>query len=228
MNNPETSERITFTKAYSSIGFRQVLFPIDVKLLLNILPEEGYILEEDVAKIRHRFGPQISLSGDIARKGDFRLALSSEKGFIGIDGPDPESVLEEIVNIKKILQDRLEIQIDEMASFYEFLAEGSLKGAKPPIQTFPLVSKQLNLISMIAKILEENVSLYGLRLATSGQDPNRAEYLDFRLEPNVTSAMNLYSFSAVYRKKKFDLVAKFANSFTKKLRNFINLLERLE
>lgn len=228
MGNIKTNGQITYTKAYLSIGFRKLLFPIDVRLFLNILPEEGYILEEDVFKIRRRFGGQITISGDIARKGDFRLAINSEKGFIGVDGPEPLSVVEEISTLTKVLEDRLQIDLESTASFYEFLADGSLKTTKPPLETFLQASEAFLPMAKISKAFGENVSFYGLRLASAGQEPNQPDFLDIRIEPNIVHTRNFYSFSATYRMSEFDKVAEFAKGFSSKLTDIIRILEQTE
>lgn len=228
MNGTKRDPSISYTRAYLSIGFRKLLFPIDVRLFLHLLPEEGYILEEGIAKGRRGFGAQLSITGNIATKGEFTLALNSERGFIGIDGPEPLSVADEIAVVAKLLQERLEVDLSSTASFHEFLADGSIKAGTPPLETFLQTSKAFSSVGKMGKALGEEVSLYGVRLASAGREPNQADFIDMRLEPNTVHTKNLYSFSAVYRRQAMDPVLDFAKTFADKLTGLVSALERRE
>lgn len=222
------AEQVIYKRAYLAIGFRGVLFPIDVGLLLKILPEAGYALAEDVARFALSGRAQaISIRGDnIARKGDFSLALNSDRGFIGVDGPGPQETAEEFSSLEEFLKEKLEVNLQEKATFYEFLAVGALPSNVTPLQTFASLSKELPITKTLTRVLGTEVALFGLRLVPLNQDPNQADWFDITLEPSVEHVARYYNFSGVFRRATREPVIEFAKRFSETILEIVSCLER--
>lgn len=216
----------TYRRAYLSSGFRDVLFPIEVALLLRVLPEAGFVLAEGISRTYPLRARLIVQADEVASKGDFRLALNTERGYIGIGGPTPELATNEFVELKSFVHQRLGVDMDAKAAFHEFLCSGSIRGSRNPLDTFASLSQPLGALSNLQSLLGEAVALFGVRLSPPQQDPNQPDWTEIHIEPMVEQATQLYSFDVVFRRRNATPVIEFAKSFGESLGQLIKYLEQ--
>lgn len=216
---------VTYARAFLSSGFRDVLFPIDVALLLRVLPEAGFVLAGGMPRTIP-VGARLGIRADnVASKGDFQLALNSERGFIGLDGPAPELVTKEFIQLKGFFHERLGLAVDAKATFHEFLSSGSISGNRNPLETFTSLSQPLETLRRLKDSLGEDLALFGVRLSPSGQDPNRPDWTEIVIEPMVEQATQFYHFEVVYRRRNAKPVIEFAEGFGRTIEKLIGSLE---
>lgn len=214
-----------YTAAHISVGIRDVLFPLNVDLLLMLLPEAGYVVQANMPRARP-FRARLEVqAGDLARKGDFSLSLNSERGHLGVIGPDPTSVAEEFQTLLDFATARLGIEIEVHAAFYEFLAEGILQTGKSPLKTFASLSAKMQLFDGLTNLFRNQVGLYGVRLVRPLSQPNSPDWLELTIEPAILESEKNYAFNVVVRNSILEPTLDFAKSFAGLLTRVVGQLE---
>ena len=219
--------KVTYTKAYLSFGFREMWFPIDTRLLLRYLPESGYAFTEPERIGVIPFKARLEIRGeDIARKGDLHLSIDTERQLIGIDGPDPETILSALKECEQFIEQRLSFKVESHVTFYELLADGYISLDKNVKELFREASSKLEFLQKVQDILGEQAELFGVRLGSSRERINDPDWFEIDLHPAiVTELPSSCEFSVVYRKPQREKVVKFAQGLPNILLKLIKYIE---
>lgn len=209
-----------------SFGFREMWFPIDTRLLLRFLPESGYSFTEPERIGVIPFRGRLEIRGDIARKGDLRLSIDTERQYIGIDGPDPETTLNALKEFEQFIEQRLSFTVESHAAFYELLADGYISLDKNVKDLFREASLKLVFLQKVQDSLGEQAELFGVRFGSAKKRINDPDWFEIDLRPAiVTELPSSCEFSVVYRKPQREKVVKFTRDLPDILLKLIKYIE---
>ena len=210
-----------------SIGnkLNTILFPIDNIILLRSLSKEGFILPESIWPPPPGFGAKLELRGVVARKGEISISLDESKQVISVHAPDIKSVIAELSSLEAILLKELGLDIKKFSLFYELLIEVKVQSSNEPIKCLQRHFEQCQILKDISKIIGAESSVYGLRFAPKNEDPNRADFYDIQIEPDIKLSHNTYHIRSIYRHSKKEITINYANNFQVYIEKIIQKLE---
>ena len=140
------------------------------------------------------------------------LLLNTEKGVVGVTGPNVDSTLDAMNEIKKIFQDDFYTSKREYR-FFELSALMHRESKINPINTMSKIAKGVRYIEGRAKILQTDLAVRSIRFSPPNKSPQDLDYFDFTIEPSTNLPTKLFLISVIYRQRELsDLSDKAANS----------------
>jgi len=208
-----------------SIRFNFLLFPFNIVELVEQLAKAGYTLTIPPPPKITAKNIRLSAKGNIAQKGDAIIDLDDERGVLGSTSSSPVFTLESFNEVLQLIEDNLDVDLDEVAAFYELIAHVSIETDKNPLEKMEQISEKSKHIKQFDKILHENISDYTLRLVPRGRVPNQTEWFDITIEPDVIKATSNYRVSVIYRSKDKAKVQNFTQDLIQNLTSIIDIIE---
>lgn len=208
-----------------SIRFNYLLFPFDVVDLIGQLSRAGYT---STIPPQPRFpGKKIRLgaTGTIAQKGDIRIDINDQRGILGAESSSSEFAVKGLNEVLQIIRDNLNIDLNEMASFYELIAHFDIETHKNALEKIEQISEKSKYTKQFSELLNEDTADYSLRLVPRGRAPNQTEWFDVTIEPDVIRPFSSYSVVVVYRSKDKFKVEKFIQDLMQNMRSIIDIIE---
>lgn len=215
---------IRYRRVSLSVGYESILFPLDTGELIAALPEQGFILAEAIPT--PPLGARLDISGPVARKGDIILRVNTDRNYIGIDGLDPATVVNELDTLERFLDERLHFGSQDMSRYYELLADLIVHANRSPLATIAQVFKASSVIQEMGHVLGSQTANYGVRLVPQSGEPTSPEWFDIRIEPRVQQASEHYLVGVVYRSADRSKVAKFAQGLEETVTQLVRILEK--
>lgn len=203
-----------------SFRLKRILFPIDIRELIGILPSLGYTVLPQVLQALPGPGmieiTHMTASGPIARKGNLIVDINSDKGFIGVGSSSAPGIKISIADIESAFNeieravcDNFDINQNTDIWFYEMLAKFDCE-VKNNILKNKFTNKTL--LTRLGNIIGKEVTLYGIRLVPSGAVPNQEEWFDITIQPHIYRPNKIYQISVIYRSPdRNDVLTKFKN-----------------
>jgi len=207
-----------------SIRINYVLFPFEILELIDILRKSGYTPTPLPPAIPPPRGMRLGMTGTIARKGDVIIDINDERGILTVTAPSSTLAVDEFNEILQLIRINLNVDLDEMASFYELIGHVEADTDQRAIENIGLLVKGNKKVEEFASILGNDISLFTLRLAPTGQVPNQTEWFDITIEPSVVKP-STYNIQAVYRSHDKSKVQKFTEDFISKISKIIDVIE---
>jgi hypothetical protein len=178
--------------------FKNVLYPVDLPMLLRLLPNIGYIVNKKILK------GVLEPGESFATKGNVELILDQSNKTIGIEGREVTEVIDGFSELRGFWLEQLTPSPDAETHYLELVGQGIAKSANNPTRVFTAFWTQFDGIQRLTKVLGWNVANFGLRLVPENADPNNADWFDLRIQPSVISSANRYFIEIVWRNKDIE------------------------
>lgn len=190
-----------------SAKFNYVLFPLDLRELVNRLASLHYLPIGDLPPEPSAVGPDATLGGQgpVARKADLMLDVNSEKQFLGVAGPrEAKETLSELFQVLDVVSDTLE---SSKIAFYEMQARYRARPPSSPLAAIARLGKDSKLARETTEALGLPVDLFSARLISGPSGPNHTDYLEVWLQPATSLPTKDLGLSVIFRdadRRKFE------------------------
>jgi len=207
-----------------SIRFDFILFPFDVIEFVEQLARAGYTPTippppKPVGQVR------LSVKGKIAQKGDVEVEMNDDRGVITVSSVAPALAMQSLNEILQIVRDKLGVDLNAKAIFYEMMGNFGVKTGKNALEAMARFNEKNSNIKDLGDILGQDVSGYTLRIVPKDQVPSSVEWLDITIEPNITKPSTNYKVQAIYRSKEKSKVDCFIQSIGENLQRIFEAIE---
>ena len=213
--------KIITQEARYSVHLGYVILPIDFRDLRNSLTKNGYelasVTEIPPLPSRVRFG------GEIARKGEIRVAVDSDSGEIVVIGRSLSDVFSSFEGLATLISSELEVNLHENVRFYQVVVHYKFATGSLPYNEIPKTENK-SYVERFGKILGEPVSMFSLRLAPKEATPNQDNWFDIAIEPDIINK-KLYHVGVVFRNPSREKTEAFVKSLEDNLTKLIGEIE---
>ena len=199
--------------------FRNVLYPIDIPMLLRLLPNIGYVVPEKGLK------GVIEPGGALAIKGNLELILNQDNRTLGVSGRDVSEVLEGFNELRSFWTVHLNPSPSAETHYIELGGEGIISSQNNPSRVFSEFWGRFDIMQKLSGIVGLDVTNFGFRLVPRNIEVNNTEWFDLRIQPQVISSANQYYINIVWRSKDMEVAL---NSFTKVNDKIDALIRKIE
>ncbi len=211
-------------RLWFAVRLKNVIFPIDLRESIDLLHKSGYSLTPQASQPLPPPPARISMVGAIATKADCVVNINSDMGVIGVDGKSA-MVLTIFDELSSLIKDKLDVNVDESAMFYETMISVTIYSERNPMERLSKLFENIVQSLKFSEVLDEEVSGIAIRLASKGKVPNQEEWLDFLIEPDIIRPTKAYSCRIVYRSANKLKVRKFIQNLNNKVSGVIKLIE---
>ncbi len=217
------AETILFRQLSLAVRFRSILFPFDTVQFLRALEHNGFVVLSQIGEIP--FGARLDVGGVVARKGPVSVAIDLEKQILGVHTPNPQVAADEFSLVEGLLAQEFDLDITQIAAFYEFLATCDVKANKNPMKQLQAHLGSDPFLQKISAVLGKDTIPFGLRLVPRDAEPNSPEWFEFRIEPKISLPSKEYNVIVVHRSAKRETIISFAKTFNSTLSNLVSVME---
>jgi len=223
MTNPSQLRMLQRNLAMS-VRFNFVLFSLDPIRLIEALSHRGFEISPP-PRVELPARARLVATGEIARKGDCHVSLDHEKQTLTVKGPSPGATMKTLDELEQTIADELQIKIQEHAKFFELIARYECDSDSSPLDCVGRALSQNAVVKLYGDIVNENLSLFSLRLVPKSRVPDTEDWLDITLEPSVIRPTKTYVISVVYRNAQKARVWSFADTLESNLTRLVELVE---
>lgn len=199
-----------------TVRWNTVLLPFEQPRFVSALPDEGYVLSEEVVRAGRPFGGAIEVSGRIARKGNTTLVMDPDKLTMGLESKSAESLVADFENLEELLRRQVFFDSARSAWFHEFVEQMLVWSDRSPIATFRSANIGGDLGGRLAgKAGFPNAANVSMRLAPAEGTPLDPYWWDIQIEPSFRSPERCLRFTVVYRSPQREEVMEFGRGIEK-------------
>ncbi len=180
--------------------FRNVLYPIDLPMLLRLLPNIGYVVPKKILKGVLERGESLAI------KGNMELILNQDNKTIGVAGRDVSEVIDGFSELRNFWLEQLHPSPSAETHYIELGGEATIRTSKNPVEVFTGFWTQCERVQRLSKTVGFDVVNFGLRLVPQNVDPNNADWFDLSIQPHVISSANHYYINIVWRNKNIETI----------------------
>ncbi|MBE9501119.1 MAG: hypothetical protein KAX23_03735 [Dehalococcoidia bacterium] len=173
--------------------FSSVLYPLDILELLKQIPTIGYVVPELVLR------GTLEAGKPIATKGDVELIIDQDKKTVGVKGRDPDNAVESFQELRQFCLERLDPSPGLTTQYVEFDGQGWAKSEKDPTEICSRFWASYTPLRDLGRMLEADVTNFGLQLVPSNKDPNDPEWFHIYIEPLIFSSRRRYRLRCIWR-----------------------------
>lgn len=230
MTESKQNIQIKIERFHFSVKLKSIFFPLELAELTPILSEIGYSVRKELAdRIPDLpLGGKIVVGGSIAeKKGTGQtFRLEPDRGVIAIAGQDIDGVIEDFSNLEKLVKEKVNVDLEAEASFYEFITEGSATTERDPTKVIAKLFEDSNLESQISKVLGFSATNFGLRVVEQNRYVTEAQWFDLRIEPLIRKPNAVYNVNLTCRHPKRANVVDTAKLLSETVKNILAVMER--
>jgi hypothetical protein len=201
--------------------FSSVLYPLDLFELLKQIPSIGYVVPELVLR-----GGSLAAGRPLATKGDIDLLVNQDNKTIGVMGRDIEKALASFEELREFYLERLDPSPGLTTQYLEIDAQGWAKAKLNPVEVFSALWANHAPLQDLGKLLEQDVSNYGLALVPRNKDPNDPNWFHIEVEPLVVSSSKRYRVRWIWRNSDIEELIKKLPKVDATLQELILRIER--
>jgi hypothetical protein len=199
-----------------------IFYPIDSEEFIKKLSQYDY----EITGQSQSLGPlRLEMSGQLAKKRENLVILDTNRQILGIEGKDPEIVVDDFNQLENIIQKDMKINYLKSIKFYETIIDYHIFVENNPREMIEDLYKEDELTDIFSSIIDKDVSPYTIRYASAGITPDSPEWIDFKIEPFVRRANNVYAFNLVYRSTDGNQVKEKIVSIKDIMRNIVETIE---
>ena len=222
--------QIKIERFHLSVKLKSIFFPLEFAELLPVLEEAGYTVRKDIAERIPDvpLGIRAIVGGTIAEKRDAgqTFRLDPDRGVIAIAGQDVSGIIEDFSNLETLVKDKLNVDLQKEAYFYEFIVEGFATTGRDPTRVIAKLFQDSRLQSEISKILGFTATNFGVRIVEQNRYVTDSQWFDFRIEPHIPKPDMNYHINATYRHPKRANVVQTAKSLGETFEKLLSAIER--
>lgn len=178
--------------------FMNVLYPIEIPLLLRLLPNIGYVVPQKILK------GVVEPGEALAVKGNVELIFNQDNKTLGVEGRDVSEVVEGFNELRSFWMEQFDPSPSAETHYVELGGQGIIKSHNNPTGVFSEFWARSEMMQKLSRTVGFDVVNFGLRLVPQNIDPNNTEWFDLRIQPQVISSANHYYINIVWRSKDMD------------------------
>jgi hypothetical protein len=199
--------------------FINVLYPIDIPMLLRVLPNIGYIVPRKGLK-------GVLEPGDaLAQKGNCELVMDQHNKLLGIESRDIPEAIQGFSELRNLWLKELNPSPAAETHYLELTGEGVIKTDINPTDAFNDYWSKNAKFGEINKIVGFDTTNYGIRIVPSSTNPNGVRWFDLRIQPTVISSANEYYINIVWRDGNVDALLKEYERLEQLIENIIGVIQ---
>ncbi len=186
---------------YLTERFDAVLYPIDLLMFLRALPAKGWIVPKRLATD----GDALAFDAP-PTKGGLRIRLDIGNKTLGVSGDVLTEVITGFREIRDVARSIGEFAPEVKTHFIEFRYVGLISGQRNPAEAFAdrfndgkHISNLIASLNRQVPTPETTLSVFGIRLAPKGLDPNRPNWAELSVYPVNIYGNRLYHLDLLYR-----------------------------
>jgi hypothetical protein len=206
-----------------SVRYKSVLFPIDTYAFLKALPEQGYLLTQEIEA--PPLGAKLSISGQVAKKGENALRLDTGKNILAMHASDPKTGLTELGGMESVLKRDFGFDSEGNAHFYEILATAYAKAGKNALEVWQGHFDDTSFVKQASTVLGMDTTLFGVRLSQKVGTPNQEDWFDIKVTPALPSGVSHYNIEVVFRRSSRGKFVEFVQKIDSVLASLIATIE---
>lgn len=202
---PHTTDVVNIARFDILVRWRAVLFPFEQSSLIQILPEQGYVVPQAYTE-PPPIGGRLETTGPIATKGALRLIVNAAGPGIQLYGTDAIDTVTEFERLEEVLRDQLGFDSRAQARFYEVDAQVTVTSHRSPITTLRGRTDLGKLAENVGVLLGHRVAPFGVRFVTPDSLPTSEDWQELLIEPSLRSPEHSYYGILVFRRKQWEPV----------------------
>jgi len=175
--------------------FLNVLYPIDVAVLLRELPQIGYVVPRKVIKGVLEPGEALAIKGDI------ELLINQDNKTIGVEGREVIGVINAFKELREFWLEKLSPSPEAETHYIEMGGQGYVLTDRNPMTVFSAFWADSEKLSMLRRVIGFDIMNFGVRLVSKNNEVNSPDWFDLRIQPQVISSENQYYVNLVWRCK---------------------------
>jgi hypothetical protein len=209
-----------------SIKLDYIVFPIDTYELFEAFKQSGYKLVTPPLPPKSPQGTiNVSFSGPFAVKNGTTIDGNTDRMFFGVTNKTFESSFESLNEFMRIIKEKLNIDLSEGISFYEYISNFTCSSDKNPITTIGHIFNDCQILPEINSILRKDVSLYNLKIVPRDSVPNQKEWFEITISPNRIKPTNTFNVEVVFRSSDLSKFEADGENMINYLQQIIELIE---
>lgn len=219
-NETEPNVKIVWHQVSIIERFSSVLYPLDILELLRQIPTIGYIVPELL--LRRGTAEE---GKPLATKGDIELLINQDNKTIGVRGRDSEKVNAAYQELRAFWLEHLDPSPGLATQYLEFDGQGWAKAKISPIAVCSTFWANYLPLREFGKLLETEVTNFGLQLTPPNKDPNGPDWFHIYVEPLIVSSDKRYRIRYLYRSPEPEIFLKKLPQIDKALQKILLRLE---
>lgn len=223
MGEPESTRlRVDVLRLHLSVRWDGFLFPFEQRKVLNMLPDQGYVVDEGVTQSP----PFSEVSGVIARKGATSLSMDPSKPALGLENLDAQTLVADFDSIEDALRDGLSFESSERAAFYEVLYSSLVWTDKNALEVLKNLRPEDNMATKFTEFAGfGDAASASLRLVSLSGQIHSADWWDLAVDPSFRSPEQCYRVSLVFRNPKRSRTIGVTKDIAQMVRSTIEIME---
>ena len=214
------------TQANIMERFQAVLYPIDIGVLWDRLPELGWL-------VRRRMTQEgvISLR-DAPSKGNTQLLLDQGNKTVGVAGNDLAEAIASFRELNGLLRELFDFPAEVSTDYVEFRYIGWIKNGSDPTEILASWwgdhNRSSHLGNKLARLLPSDAAAllpYGVRFAPNALDANRRNWVEVNITPQSIAGSHRYHFDLLFRNQDIETTMQVAESADEILNIALTTLE---
>jgi hypothetical protein len=208
------------------LAFRlnRLFFPADLYDFARAISAKGYQILSPIGPKQPY--PVVQLGGTanpFAQKPDALLDINTEKGVVGITGPNIPLCLDAMQEIVKLFEDQFYTTTQDYM-FFEFNGLMHIASQTNPIITISKLSQGIKYVEKCSKILSKDLSIRSIHLVPKNKPMDDLDYFDITIEPLISAQTRILIASILYRQASLDLLSKEIRSIETKIESIVSSL----
>lgn len=196
--------------------------PIIGAELKHTLSEDNYQIEEKPIILKQ--GPLSIENMKIADRNNCDIVYNPNKGLLFVAGCEWGKVNEEFLNLKRILVDELDIDLEDSIRSYEIVSDNRvLSPNKKPIELIDNYYKNTN-TNEFDNIFGEKSANMMIRIVPQGKYSKSNDWYDLIIEP-ISS--KFYRLRLVYRNKNIEKMENISKNIADIFKKIISVVEEI-
>ncbi|MCL0066154.1 hypothetical protein M1N79_04690 [Dehalococcoidia bacterium] len=200
--------------------FKNVLYPVDLPVLLRLLPNIGYVVTKKILK------GVLEPGEPWAVKGNVELLVNQDNKTLGVEGREISQVVDGFSELRAFWLDELSPCPDAETHYVELAGNGILRSLKNPTEVFTRFWSQSERLQRLSKTVGLDAVNFGLRLVPQNAAPNNADWFDLLIQPDVISSGNHYRINIAWRNKDVQTALESFRKVNETIRAVIREIER--
>lgn len=199
-----------------------IFYPIDSDDFSKAIGRFGY----EKKSLPQTIGPlRLEIPGHLAEKEGNNVVLDTNRQILGVDGDNPEKIIEVFEELEDIIKNKLMIDYSDSIKFYETIIDYHIFSPNNPREVIENIYEDTQLASIFSSIVGKEVFPFTLRYASRGT-PDSTQWMDIRIEPFVRRATKIYAFNLIFRSENGDEVKKTLMSIKEIMEKTVTKLEQ--